>query len=439
MLKFVSIFLILPGLIAAQSDSLQITEVQKIKKGLSFGVIPVLSYDADLGYRYGGVLNIFDYGKGEKYPDYEQYLFLRFTNSTKGTSQAQLLFDSEKLIPKTKLLFETSYLTDKLLDFFGFNGRNAVFRNEYIDPQSSTYINKYFYTYDRKLLRIRLDFQRFLGSRKLRLLAGYTFNNYKINAINHQKLDIPKGKNCQLSDTVSLYEHYTNWDVVKNSEKKGGIVNYLTLGLIYDTRNSQCYCTNGKWFEAMLIAAPGGLNKQPFSKIIATYRQYHELLKNKITLTYRISSQTKLSGEIPFYMLPVYYDSRMNQDGIGGAFNLRGVMRNRIAANGYLVGNLELRTMIKKFKLFKQEFTSSLAVFADMAYITQKYSVNTANVPVAYKKELFMETSQKISTGVGPGLYFVFNRNNIITVNYGVPLNKSDGAGGLYIGSSLLF
>jgi len=285
MLKFLSFFLIFPGLIMAQSDSLRITEGKNIKQGLSFGVIPVLSYDADLGYRYGGVFNIFDYGKGSKYPDYEQYLFLRFTNSTKGTSQAQLLFDSEKIIPKTKLIFETSYLTDKLLDFFGFNGRNAVFLNEYINPKNSAYINKYFYAYDRKLLRIRLDFQKYIVGRKLRLLAGYTFNDFKINAINHQYLDIPKGENCQLPDTVSLYEYYTNWGVIKSNEKNGGIVNYLTLGLIYDTRNSQCYCTNGKWFETMVIAAPGGLNKQPFSKIIATYRQYHDFLKNKVTLT----------------------------------------------------------------------------------------------------------------------------------------------------------
>lgn len=438
MLKFLSILLSFPALIFAQRDSLQNVEAKKIKKGLSLGVIPVLSYDADLGYRYGGVLNIFDYGKGEKYPDYEQYLFLRFTNSTKGTSQTQLLFDSERIIPKAKLLFETSYLTDKLFDFFGFNGRSAIFMNEYIDPRNSSYINKYFYAYDRKLLRVRLDIQKYIVGRKLRLLAGYTFNDFKISAINHQKLDIPKGENCQL-DTVSLYEYYNHWGVIKSNEKNGGTINYLTLGFIYDTRNSQCYCTNGKWFETMLIAAPGGLNKQPFSKIIATYRQYHDFLKNKLTLTYRISSQTKLSGDIPFYTLPVYFDSRMNQDGIGGAFNLRGVVRNRVVANGYLVGNLEIRAVIKKFKLFKQEFTSSFAVCTDMAYITQEYTVNTANVPIAYREKLFMETNQKLSTGVGPGLYFVFNKNNIITVNYGVPLNKSDGAGGLYIGSSLLF
>ena len=74
-----------------------------------------------------------------------------------------------------------------------------------------------------------------------------------------------------------------------------------------------------------------------------------------------------------------------------------------------------------------------------MAYITQKYAFNTANIPVAYKEKLFQETNQKLSAGVGPGFYFVFNKNNIITVNYGVPLNKRDGAGGLYIGSSLLF
>ncbi|MCA1759279.1 MAG: hypothetical protein LC658_05885 [Bacteroidales bacterium] len=39
----------------------------------------------------------------------------------------------------------------------------------------------------------------------------------------------------------------------------------------------------------------------------------------------------------------------------------------------------------------------------------------------------------------GHGLYIVFNQNNVITVNYGIPANKQLGQGGFYIGSSLLF
>jgi hypothetical protein len=60
-----------------------------IKTGFSLGAIPAFAFDSDLGLKYGAVLNLFDYGNGDRFPDYKQHLFLRFTNTTRGSAQFQ--------------------------------------------------------------------------------------------------------------------------------------------------------------------------------------------------------------------------------------------------------------------------------------------------------------------------------------------------------------
>jgi hypothetical protein len=138
-------------------------------------------------------------------------------------------------------------------------------------------------------------------------------------------------------------------------------------------------------------------------------------------------------------MLPTYFDSRLSQDGLGGAFNLRGAMRNRIVSDGFLAGNFETKFKISDFHLLGQYFYVSLSAFYDNAFVTQSYQTNLAEVPVDLRDFFFSNAKQKIHHTFGTGLYIVFNRNNVITVNYGIPVNGQDGQGGLYIGSSLLF
>ena len=39
-----------------------------IKKGISFGPLPVVAFDQDKGFQYGALLNIYDFGDGSYYP-----------------------------------------------------------------------------------------------------------------------------------------------------------------------------------------------------------------------------------------------------------------------------------------------------------------------------------------------------------------------------------
>ena len=216
-------------------------------------------------------------------------------------------------------------------------------------------------------------------------------------------------------------------------------MNLFSLGLVYDTRNDHCFCTDGIWIDGYVVMAPGLFSSHSFSKLILTYRQHSSFFKEKLVLSLRISSQQKLYGDIPYYMLSTYFDSRLNQDGVGGAFNLRGAMRNRIVSDGFAIANLEAKIRLMDFYLFRQYFYVSAALFLDMAYVTQPYKTDLSSVPLPFRTRYFNDQRQNLHHTYGPGLYIVFNRNNAITINYGISTNPQDGNGGLYIGSSLLF
>ena len=122
---FLSLFLlfVLP-LSAFANETLKNDSIKK-RSRFKIGGIPVFAYDADLGLKYGAVINLFDFGDDKIPPNFEQYLMLRLTNTTRGTVNLQALLESESLINNTKVLAEASYIIDKRLDFFGFNGTQA--------------------------------------------------------------------------------------------------------------------------------------------------------------------------------------------------------------------------------------------------------------------------------------------------------------------------
>ena len=41
-----------------------------VKTGWTFGVLPSVAYDADLGFQYGALTNIYYHGDGSHYPEY---------------------------------------------------------------------------------------------------------------------------------------------------------------------------------------------------------------------------------------------------------------------------------------------------------------------------------------------------------------------------------
>ncbi len=438
-LYLVGLFLVaafLSNAMAQTNDSIK-RYSEKTKKGWNFGALPSVAFDTDLGFQYGILTNIYNYGNGSDYPRYKHSIYLEWARTTKGTGKNQLLFDSEYLIPHVRLTAEASYLTDKALDFYGFNGYNSYYNSDLETSGNAEYISKMYYRLDRKLTRIKLDFQGNITDKRLRWLMGYTLFNVKIQPVDIASLNKGRNPNDYLADT-SLYSNYVAWGLIPDNQKNGGTTNLLKIGIIYDTRDNEPNPMKGMWTEAIILSSPKLLgNSFGYSKLVINHRQYFTLRKEVLNLAYRISYQDKITGSMPFYMLPFIFSSNQIRDGLGGGKTLRGIARNRVLGEGVLYGNLELRWKVIRRTMFNQNLYLALAAFTDIGKVTRKFDIQTDNTEA--QKYISLGSPEKYHQSYGLGIYGAMNQNFIASVNYGIAANKNDGTSGLYIGLDFLF
>jgi hypothetical protein len=423
----------------AQDDQ----EKEKRKKGFSMGGIPIVSFGKDTGLQYGAALNFFHYGDGSNYPNYNHSLFLQWSRTTKGGEANLLSYDAPELFLKTRMSFILGYFTEQTLNFYGFNGYQSYYNADYETTGSNDYISRMYYRHARKLFVSTIDFQGKTNIKNIKWLAGMSYFNFKIESVDIDKLN--EGQETDLlPDTDLLYDKYISWNVIPQEEATGGVINYLKLGAIYDTRDNEANPNKGFWSEAILITAPGFSNKQAFTKLLLTHRQYITLLPEKLTFAYRLSYQPKISGNIPFYMLPFVTDSKNTVEGLGGAKTLRGVSRNRVVGEGIALANVELRSKFLQKVIFNQNFYLGVNLFSDMGVVTQAYPFNyiSPNNDLDednINKNTLNYKDENIHLTYGVGLYAVVNSNFVIAMDYGQVTKATDGTGGLYISLNYIF
>ncbi len=176
----VLILMVIPSHSFAQTDSTsRPVKKEKIKKGWTFGALPVVAYDADMGFQYGALAQFFDYGDGTIYPDYRHTFYVEVSRFTKGSGVNQIFYDSKYLIPNIRITADLDYLTEKALDFYGFNGYEANYHRDVTDSESDDYISRVYYKHERLMLRAFADFQGHIVGEQLRWLAGINYFNIK--------------------------------------------------------------------------------------------------------------------------------------------------------------------------------------------------------------------------------------------------------------------
>ena len=436
------------SLIAQEADSTSSRKEEKVKTGFNLGGVPVVAYDSDIGLKYGALLNLYWYGDGSRYPQYDHSLYLEWSRTTKGNGINQVTYETDKLIPGIRALFEVSYLTEKTLDFYGFNGYQAVYDLDYEQEGVDQFgnANRAFYRHSRDLLRIKADFQGEIIGQKLRWLGGIAYYGSSIDSVDVTGLNSKKTEDFLSYN--SLYGSYVDWGIIKGDQAKGGRHAILKGGLVYDTRDNEPNPYTGIWSEMQLHYAPAFLSNTDYgyARIILTHRQYFTLIPTWINLAYRLSYQGKIGGEMPFYMMPYMFQTapKLTRDGIGGAKTVRGVRRNRIVGDGFAFGNLEVRGKILKTSLFKQNFYISLSAFVDAGMVTQKYKFDASGVPDVLPDDfpdqvLDLNAKEVPHVGYGGGIHFALNQNFIVTADYGFAAKKEDGSTGLYINLNYLF
>ena len=446
-LKIILLFVFLGPVFAySQIDSTEVKNRENVKSGWVPDIpIPVVAYDADMGFQYGIIGSIHHYGDGTMYPEYKHKFLIEVSRFTKGSGVNQLFYDSKYLLPKNiRITADLSFLTEQTLNFYGFNGYETVYNPDLEDKSSDDYISRVFYRYQRKWFRFILDFQGNLKGDKLRWLAGMSFFNYDIETVDIERLNKGKPEEKILPDIPLLYDQYFDWDLIPQNEKHGGQINFFKLGLVYDTRDNEPNPGKGIWEEVIIMTAPSFFfNKEfSFTKLAVTHRHYLSLVSKKLTLAYRLSYQGTIGGKTPFFSqsyLISSFSTATKSDGLGGAKTLRGVLRNRSVGDGILFGNMELRWKFFRTIVLNQNLYIALHGFFDAGQTVQQIKINKTFVPEPVRSLFFDQKYDSMHLSYGAGLRIALNENFILAIDYGIATDKRDGLSGLYIGINNLF
>lgn len=421
-----------------------------VKTGWNFGILPSIAYDADLGFQFGALSNIYYYGDGSQYPEYIHSFYVEAAYTTKRYGLFRFFYDSKYLIPDHRLTVDVSYLPDAMCDFYGYNGYSTLYHMGWHNAKkdSSEYLSRAFYKYKRDLVRVAADIEGTIsGSWKWNAglgVLGYMIDECDIAMLNgkRQPTDIK-----YLDPSVQgLYELYRNWGIIKPDEANGGWHPYVRGGITFDSRDKRSNPSRGIYTDAFFTysAAFGKQTEYNNLKFNFTFRHYVPIYQDRITLAYRIGTQNTIAGESPFYMntyLNTLFIQRVLYEGLGGGNSLRGIMRNRILANGFAYANVELRTKIVTFDIGKQHFYIGLNPFFDIGMVTQPYKLDENEVRTAISanniatgrtdkfedyfnlsnKEIYMPHS-----AAGVGLKVAMNENFILSVDWATALNKQD-------------
>jgi hypothetical protein len=71
--------------------------------------------------------------------------------------------------------------------------------------------------------------------------------------------------------------------------------------------------------------------------------------------------------------------------------------------------------------------------------VTGMYEFPDQGIPDDYRRDLIRDQRGGPHATAGAGVYLIYNKDNIISVNYGFSLDSQLGTKGLYIGSGFLF
>ena len=451
-----------------------------IKTGINLGPLPVVAFDADRGFQFGALMNIYNFGDGKNYPNPNAQWYFEGSAYVKESRVGSYLFraeyDNKTLIPGVRMSICAGYYKDAALDFYGFNGYQSnydmsLFVNDEgklqnfsfddnskggaklhkkFDEKGVAKLPKGFYRFSRDLIRFKADFTGKI-LKNFYWEAGYNFNWVETKSFT------PQGYTAygnHIEGGTTLFQLYKDWGIIPEDQANGGFISSIRAGLMYDSRNIENNPTKGIWAEAHVIAAPKWLGTSvPHYKFCATMRQYVPLGTPKVVFAYRLAYQG-FFGNAPWYAMPAYttMGPKPDYDGLGGYRTVRGIMLNRVQGLHTGFYNVEFRYRFVDFKLWKQNIAFALSAFTDGTHVFKGYDMTLKNPEItnavpgtvnAYKKDLYnkyvLNRKDGFHGSAGAGLRFIMNENFIVAFEYARCFNKQDGNGAFYINIGFLF
>ena len=430
-------------------NSLQAQDTTKhVRTGWNFGVLPSVAFDADLGFQYGALTNIYYFGDGSTYPEYLHSFYAEAAYTTKHFGIFRTSYDSKYLIPNHRLSVDLTYLPDQMCDFYGFNGYQSEYNNAYSNQDDAAYITRAYYKYRRDLFRFSADLQGEI-KKPWYWNVGIGLLHFGVGSVDVDRLNkFTKNEDKMLPDTVTLFDQYVSYGYISQNEATGGAHPYLHGGITYDTRDRLQNPTRGIHADAFLTyyVGLGSMSNYNNVKFNASWRQYVTLVPKRLTFAYRVGTQLNVAGDCPFYLntyLNQLYMQRVVYEGLGGANSVRGIMRNRILAPGVAFANIELRTQLFSFKVKKNMFYVGLNPFVDAGMVVQPYDNVVSNPHTTNPNVGYWDTSRIYEPHLsgGCGLKLAMNDNFVLSIDWATAFDKQDNGkvSNLYIKMGYMF
>ncbi|MBQ0045240.1 MAG: BamA/TamA family outer membrane protein [Bacteroidales bacterium] len=392
-----------------------------IKTGLNFGPLPAVAFDADKGFQLGGILNIYNFGDGSKYPNYFSKWYLEASYFTKGSMLFQVQYDNKELIPGIRWSSAASLTIDKAFDFYGFNGYQSFYDADRIAASNNKkdikkglaepnpYLYRYtpFYRFSKSTFFFKTDFIGHITDH-FYWEAGYHFRYFHQDEIDRVSINknkdyydtFPSGpdtyKNAKFPDGMepviddrpyqpTLFELYKSWGIIGENEiyDKNGKANMfdssVRLGLMYDSRDKEGAPSRGIWAEGHVLASPKWLGSSVSNyRYSLTFRQYVPLVKNDIlTFAYRLNYEGTIGKFSPYYTYPyiTVVGNDGDKDGNGGYRTVRGILRDRVMGLDQASYTAEFRYKFVDFRMGKQNVAFSITAFSDGAMVTRQRDI----------------------------------------------------------------
>lgn len=401
----VSLLIILP--LKAQKDEI-------IKTGWNFGPLPVVGFDSDLGFQYGICCDIFNFGDGSGYPNYNYKINIEASTYTKGSGILRTYGDFKTLIPEGILFVDVTYFNAPKFGFYGYNGLSQYKDQPFL---TGTVIPDDYNLVSRKQFRALASVRKTISG-NLSAAAGLAY--YHVAADKYSLSDDNVNK-------LSLYDLYLLNGLINDDEKDGGNVTQLRAGIVYDSRDLDSDPTHGINMEASLVYTPDLIDRKGYSNL-GFHLSYSQFLSpsERLTFAYRALVQTKLWGDIPYYFtnnINSMFFRKIYTEGIGGNASVRGLYRNGVLGDGFAMLNLELRWRILDFKLINQNWQIAANPFFDAGTVLQPYRLDKQ------KNSGFYGDEKELHCTAGLGFKLVMNHNLVVSFEAGKAFKKVDGDG----------
>ncbi|MCK5907931.1 MAG: hypothetical protein KAG37_10085 [Flavobacteriales bacterium] len=460
--------------VTAQEDSTLVKKTEKkseIKKGWNFGVLPTITYNSDLGFQYGALVDLYNYGDGDLYPNYYERYYMEVSRFTKGNGVNNFQFESNRLIKGSTVFFDLMYRTDKRYDFLGVNGYESMYNVDWIDPDSDDYHSEMFYKNQTNYFKVKADILTPFND-KWSWSVGFEYFKFDVDYVDME--DFNDGRETpapEHTEMPGLYERFVKWGVVDEEYVYGGSFGGLKGGLMFDTRNNMSNATKGIWTELVFFYVPGFMSStnNTYLNFNFTHRQYFTIVPDRLSFAYRLGYVGTIFGDEPVYAQANMYSVMLKGSpgfGLGGKNTLRGVKRNRVIGNGEAWLNAEFRWKFVKFDLWKQHFYLGLTAFFDAGQVVELTGLESKITKINNDTPLTDETiwgahaigvgadgspngdtiedyfnfgGEALHMSAGIGFQIVMNQNFIVKVDYGKTFNIQDGPSGMYIGLNYLF